>query len=142
MSQAQAQVANGGNSLEAAPYLQTDVLSRTEGWEPFGGTQEGAYALTEAFTNLGITGADVTQQWIDSAPGWIVPNLDAPDILQGVYAIVTNAEFFNSFVPTNGVIIDDNNLNVAFQMKGQYGDNWRSQEGSRVTHIQQVRVPV
>jgi hypothetical protein len=139
MTIAQAQRANGGNSLEAPAHLQTDVLSRTEGWRPFGGAQEGAYALTQAFDNLGITNPNIiTHQWIQNRPGWIAPNPNAPVPAQTVLGIITLAEFFNSFVPPNGVIIADNNLSVPYQMSKNFGTNWRTQ--GPVTHIQQVRM--
>jgi hypothetical protein len=88
---ADAQAANGGTILEAAEYLQTDVLSATEGWTSVGNQIDEAdiNILTEAFAGLKITGQNVVDvNWVQDKSGFIYSNPAAPDLAEGQTGIV------------------------------------------------------
>jgi hypothetical protein len=90
MSQAEAQVANGGMPLEAAPYLQIDMVSALEGWRLYGNQidQADIHILDEAFAGLDITGPVVPQNWIHDMAGQIFPNPAVPVLGTSVIGVV------------------------------------------------------
>ncbi|CZR52908.1 uncharacterized protein PAC_02785 [Phialocephala subalpina] len=136
---AEAQIANGGNSLEAAAYLQTDTLSTAEGWTH--STKSGDFSSSAGIflAQLGVDSSAVEERvWTQTTGGFIVPdpNDEPPNFGEAATGILTSASFENAFIPSVGVIIADNNLSVPSRMAalGAPAD-WRT--SLVVTHFQQ-----
>ncbi|KAL1844146.1 hypothetical protein VTK73DRAFT_2641 [Phialemonium thermophilum] len=140
MSQAEAQAANRGVSLEAPEYLQDDLVSEIEGWSRVDDGQVPYFKnyLDGAFAGLGIRKNIVSQSWVNDNRGYVYADPTDPDVdeVPTPNGEITEAQFYNSFIVADGVVIADRNLNVNNAMQRRLGSGWKD-FGYTVTHIQQ-----
>ena len=80
MTQAAAQEANGGASLEAPSYLQAGEIAETEGWVQIDRVPYFLKSLDTALGDLNIPPNLITRTWYNIKYGYIYSNPSNPDI--------------------------------------------------------------
>ncbi|KAF7555489.1 hypothetical protein G7Z17_g2179 [Cylindrodendrum hubeiense] len=138
MSQADAEAANQGVSLESPEYLQAYYLGELEGWSSEVDPDAPYFRdyLDAAFSGLRIAKKLHSELWIHTKGSEIWDDPFDPDEGDPTEIQASEASFGNSFQIDAGMVIADRNFGVNEAMKKKFGSDWKAQQ-IPTTHLRQ-----